>query len=200
MARTKDFDPQTALGAAVALFWRNGYARTSTEDLVRELGIARASLYATFGSKRALYLAALDRYLAGADGRRPEDLVETADSGLAAIRSLLESAVSMPGQGVPPGCFSTNATVEHGDTDAEIAARLEANRRRMEEVFRQALDRARREGDLGAAVDTGAAAALLGTVLNGLQVLARAGDGQRQRMATSIDAALALVGSRPVGG
>lgn len=200
MARTKDFDPQTALGAAMRLFWRNGYARTSTEDLVQELGIARASLYATFGSKRALYLAALDRYLAGEDGRRPENLVEAAGSGLSAVRLILQSAVSMPGQGLPPGCFSTNATVEHGDGDAEIAARLEANRRRMEAVFRQALERARREGELGAAVDTEAAAALLGTVLNGLQVLARAGDGQRERMATSIDAAVAMVGSRPDGG
>jgi TetR/AcrR family transcriptional repressor of nem operon len=200
MARTKEFDPPTALGAAVRVFWRNGYARTSTDDLVKELGIARASLYATFGSKRALYLAALDRYLAGEDGRRPEDVVETADSGLSAIRLLLESAVSMPGQGLPPGCFSTNATVVHGDDDAEISTRLEANRRRMEGLFRQALERARRDGDLGAAVDTDGAAALLGTVLNGLQVLARAGTGQHERMAMSIDAALAMVGSRPAGG
>jgi TetR/AcrR family transcriptional repressor of nem operon len=200
VARTKEFDPQAALGAAVRLFWRNGYTRTSTEDLVQELGIARASLYATFGSKRALYLAALDRYLAGEDGRRPEDVVETAGGGLSAIRLLLESAVSMPGQGLPPGCFSTNATVEHGDDDAEVSARLEANRRRMEELFRQALERARCDGDLGAGVDTETTAALLGTVLNGLQVLARAGAGQRERMAKSIDAAVAMVGSRPAGG
>ena len=32
------------------------------EDLVAHMGIQRGSLYATFGDKRTLFLAALDRY------------------------------------------------------------------------------------------------------------------------------------------
>ncbi|MFE5588533.1 helix-turn-helix domain-containing protein, partial [Kitasatospora sp. NPDC056531] len=59
MARTKEFDPDAALQAALELFWRRGYEATSMADLVEGLGIARASIYATFGSKRELYLRAL---------------------------------------------------------------------------------------------------------------------------------------------
>ncbi len=190
MARSKEFDPGVVLDDAMRLFWRNGYARTSTQQLVAELGIARASLYGTFGSKRGLYLAALDRYLAGAGGQAPEHVAQRAESGLAAVRALLEAATALPEQGLPPGCFSVNATVEHGDSDSEVSPRLDHNRDRMESVFKDALARARAEETLRADVDLDMAAALLSTVLNGLQVLSRAGDSQSQRIARTIDATL----------
>ncbi len=44
------------------VFWRKGYAATSVQDLVDRMGINRGSLYATFGKKHDLFLAALDRY------------------------------------------------------------------------------------------------------------------------------------------
>lgn len=193
MARSKEFDPGVVLDDAMRLFWRNGYARTSTQQLVAELGIARASLYGTFGSKRGLYLAALDRYLAGAGGQAPEHVAQRAESGLAAVRALLEAATALPEQGLPPGCFSVNATVEHGDGDSEVSPRLDHNRDRMESVFKDALARARAEETLRADVDLDMAAVLLSTVLNGLQVLSRAGDSQSQRIARTIDATLNAV-------
>jgi len=62
MPRTKSFDVDEALERAVELFWLNGFAATSMEDLVQHLGINRGSLYATFGSKEQLYERALNRY------------------------------------------------------------------------------------------------------------------------------------------
>src|SRR5580692_9866330 len=62
MARTKAFDPTTALSKAMAVFWRLGYERASMDVLLREMGIAKQSLYDTFGDKRALYLKALAHY------------------------------------------------------------------------------------------------------------------------------------------
>ena len=65
MPRTKEFDPEVALERAMELFWRRGYATTSVADLVAHLGVARASLYSTFGTKHDLYVAALERYKIG---------------------------------------------------------------------------------------------------------------------------------------
>jgi AcrR family transcriptional regulator len=45
------------------LFWRRGYEATSIGDLVEAIGINRGSLYATFGDKRRLFLASLERYI-----------------------------------------------------------------------------------------------------------------------------------------
>ncbi|MCE7002789.1 TetR/AcrR family transcriptional regulator [Kibdelosporangium philippinense] len=62
MPRTKEFDPDAVLRSALNLFWRKGYEATSIQDLVDHLGIGRASMYATFGTKHDLYLRALDLY------------------------------------------------------------------------------------------------------------------------------------------
>lgn len=62
MPDIKHFDPDTALDTAVRLFWRQGMATTGIQDIVTATGLNRSSLYATFGGKRELYLAALHRY------------------------------------------------------------------------------------------------------------------------------------------
>ncbi len=49
------------LDRAVGLFARNGYEGTSIDDVVTTAGLHRGSLYATFGSKRGLFRAALRR-------------------------------------------------------------------------------------------------------------------------------------------
>jgi TetR/AcrR family transcriptional regulator, transcriptional repressor for nem operon len=51
MARTKEFDPDKALAAAVNVFWRSGYEQTSLDALMKGMGVARQSLYDTFGDK-----------------------------------------------------------------------------------------------------------------------------------------------------
>lgn len=65
MSRTKEFDPDVVLDRAMELFWERGFEATSMALLTERLGIGRASLYATFGDKHQLYLAALRRYLHG---------------------------------------------------------------------------------------------------------------------------------------
>ena len=62
IARTKEFEPRKALETAMNVFWRFGYEHTSLDVLMREMGIARQSLYDTFGYKRALSLQALTQY------------------------------------------------------------------------------------------------------------------------------------------
>jgi hypothetical protein len=44
-ARTKEFEPRKALETAVNVFWHFGYEHTSLDVLMREMGIARQSLY-----------------------------------------------------------------------------------------------------------------------------------------------------------
>jgi TetR/AcrR family transcriptional repressor of nem operon len=62
MARKKQFDPNKALAKAMTVFWRLGYESTSVEALMRGMGIAKQSLYDTFGDKRRLYMMALAYY------------------------------------------------------------------------------------------------------------------------------------------
>jgi len=62
MARTREFDEEKVLEAAMQLFWEKGYEATSLSDLTARMGIQRPSIYSTFGDKKELFEAALRRY------------------------------------------------------------------------------------------------------------------------------------------
>jgi len=63
MARPKEFNQDSALRKAIRLFSRQGFAATSTDDLMRAMDVGRQSMYDTFGDKRALFLKALEIYV-----------------------------------------------------------------------------------------------------------------------------------------
>ena len=60
--RPRAFEPETALVQAMDVFWRDGFAATSLDDVSAATGLNRPSLYGAFGDKRALYLKAYDQY------------------------------------------------------------------------------------------------------------------------------------------
>ena len=62
MARPQEFDTAQALSAAMHVFWRKGYEATSLADIMAATGLSKSSLYAAFGDKRSLFLAALSAY------------------------------------------------------------------------------------------------------------------------------------------
>ena len=62
MPRVKLFDQNEVLTKAMNLFWKQGYAATSVQDLVQHLGINRASLYDTFGDKDQLFKKSFELY------------------------------------------------------------------------------------------------------------------------------------------
>ena len=60
--RPREYDSDQALNRAADLFWRNGYAAVSLDDIARATGMNRPSLAAAFGDKRNLYCETLERY------------------------------------------------------------------------------------------------------------------------------------------
>lgn len=193
MARTKEFDPEAALQSALELFWRRGYEATSMADLVAHLGIGKASLYATFGSKRELYLKALDRY---------------EQSGLAPIMHEL----SQPGPALPAvralvrryareatderlrlqGCMVTNTAAELAPHDPAAARRVERNWDQLETLLHAALVRARSQGELPAGRDPLAVARTLLVLMQGLRVVGKA-SADPARVRDAAEQALALL-------
>ncbi|MDJ0464474.1 TetR/AcrR family transcriptional regulator [Streptomyces sp. H27-C3] len=186
MARTKEFDPDAALQAALELFWRRGYEATSMADLVEHLGIGRASIYATFGNKHELYLKALDRY---AEVRNPHLLDELSQPGpaLPAVRTVLRrfAAESASEDQRLNGCFITNTAAELGPHDSDAARRVEVNWEHLETLLHSALVRARAQGELPPGRDPQALARMLLVLMQGLRIVGKAStDPARVRDAT----------------
>src|SRR5215207_459684 len=121
MARHKEFDRDAALRAAIAVFADRGFEGTSTEDLLRSMGISRQSLYDTFGDKRNLYLEALHHY----NSASVSDLIRTlntASSPLKGLEAALLQLAAKPAADAALGCIGVGAVCEFGRSDQEIAA------------------------------------------------------------------------------
>lgn len=180
MARTKEFDRDVVIDRAMELFWLRGYEATSLQDLVEHMGIGRGSLYATFGDKHRLYLAALDRY-AERTSARMHALLERSESARAALEqifgSIVDDAMSRPQR---RGCLLTNTTVELVPHDPAMAEKVAASRAATEAAFRGALVRAQARGELAARHDPRALARFLVSSVVGLYVSAKAGAGRAE--------------------
>lgn len=177
MGRPRSFDPDEALERAMQLFWAKGYEATTIADLEAAMGINRFSLYHTFGDKRRLYLAALDRYCGGFGSRLFDDL-EHGEEGLEAIRGVFrffETRAREHRGDAARGCFVVNCAVELSDDDPAVARRTKAHVARMEEAFRGALERARARGELHGELDLADAARFLTVATHGLLVGVRMG-------------------------
>ncbi|MEV5345365.1 TetR/AcrR family transcriptional regulator [Streptomyces achromogenes] len=175
MGRTKEFDPDAALQSALELFWRRGYEATSMADLVEHLGIGKASLYATFGSKHELYLRALDRY---GQAQKPVLVRELSAPGpvLPAVRGLIRrfAAEATAAATREQGCLVTNTAVELAPHDREAARRVEHSWDTIETLLHSALVRAQAQGELAADRDPLALARTLFVLLQGLRVVGKA--------------------------
>jgi TetR/AcrR family transcriptional repressor of nem operon len=193
VARTKEFDPDAALQAALELFWRRGYEATSMSDLVAHLGIGRASIYATFGNKHELYLKALDRY--DRTGL-PPILQELSQPGpaLPAVRTLVRryAAEAADARERLNGCMITNAASELAPHDRATARHVERNWDQLETVLHSALVRAQAQGELPAGRDPLALARMLLVLLQGLRVVGKASPDPA-RVRDAAEQALALL-------
>ncbi|NKZ04609.1 TetR/AcrR family transcriptional regulator [Actinomadura latina] len=193
MARTKEFDPDAALRRALDLFWERGYEATSMADLVERLGIARASIYGTFGGKHELYLKALERYLQDTDPKIAEALSQPGPV-LPAVRALIERYAEEAAQDRPRrGCLVVNTAVELAARDAEAARLVEASWAFLEASLTSALTRARAQGELPPGRDPRSLARLLLVLFQGMRVLGRA-PADEGRLRDAAREALGLLG------
>ncbi|GHE67820.1 TetR family transcriptional regulator [Streptomyces spiralis] len=193
MARTKEFDPDAALQSALELFWRQGYEATSMADLVEHLGIGKASLYGTFGSKHELYLRALDRY---GQAQNPQLTHELSRPGpvLPAVRELVRRfAAEATGEATrEQGCLITNTAVELAPHDRDATRRVESSWDHLETLLHSALVRARAQGELAGDRDPLALARMLLVLLQGVRVVGKA-SAAPARVRDATEAALALL-------
>ncbi|MFG2357658.1 TetR/AcrR family transcriptional regulator [Streptomyces sp. NPDC048521] len=193
MARTKEFDPDAALQSALELFWRRGYEATSMADLVEHLGIGRASLYATFGSKHELYLRALDRYEQTGLTAIVRELSQPGPA-LPAVRGVVRryAAEAADEQVRLNGCMITNTAAELAPHDPAAARRVERNWDHLETLLHSALVRAQSQGELPADRDPLTLARTLLVLMQGLRIVGKA-SADPARVRDAAEQALALL-------
>lgn len=192
MVRTREFDPQAALGTIVDLFAAKGYADTSMEDIVQATGVSRYGLYGTFGNKRELFEQALDKYAERMGKRSFERLLEPGAS-VATIRQLFEERIEdMCRAGGERSCLFIHTTMELAPNNRELREVLQRFMGRMAKTFAIGLESARERGEVRADIDLRAVGDQLTSLMFGLAVLARAGY-RREALQSLVDATLAAL-------
>ncbi|WP_194903945.1 TetR/AcrR family transcriptional regulator [Catenulispora rubra] len=180
--RPRAFDPDTALDAALEVFWRQGYEGTSMADLTAAMGINRPSVYGAFGNKEELFAKALDRYVAGPAAYAADAL--EAPTVREVVERLIFGAVELTsGPHTPCGCLTVNSAQACGP-DGE-PGRQQALRLRMagEAALRRRLEQAT---DLPTGRDPGDFARLVHTVTDGIAVQAVSGQTRDQLQRTAV--------------
>ena len=172
MARSKEFDPERALSKAMNLFWRLGYESASLKALMREMGVAKQSLYDTFGDKRSLYLKALAHYRDQTNGEMQRMLSEipSVKDGFA---KLLHGMAGENREQHERGCLLLSANLQRNPRDAVIRDFLLDNQARVEAIFVQSLRRAQKQGQLSPKEDAAALARFFVVTIQGMRAMAR---------------------------
>jgi AcrR family transcriptional regulator len=172
--RPRSFDPAQVLEKARALFWNRGYSATSLDDLAAATGLNRPSLYAAFGDKHALYLAALEQ--SRAEGIRA---LAAAMQLPGPLRQVLEVVfdrtveIYRRGDAGQRGCFLVGTAVTQAVDDPAVRAILGRYVGEMDALFTGRFEADRAELAAGLAPD--AAAALATAAIHTLAIRARTG-------------------------
>jgi TetR/AcrR family transcriptional repressor of nem operon len=193
MGRRPLVDRDVALDRMMGRFWTYGYEATSIDDLLEVSGMHRGSFYRAFGDKHSAFLTALARYAEMVG----DDHVLPALSGwgspcrrlLRLLHARLDAALGLPRQhspvavaaGARPGCLVVNTAVEVAPHDDRARATVAGSLDAMRAAIGRLVDEAIAAGEVDSSVDGELAADQIFTLLQGVNVLSRAG-GDRRRL------------------
>jgi TetR/AcrR family transcriptional regulator, transcriptional repressor for nem operon len=175
MARSKAFDEDRALDAAVDCFWLRGYEGTSVRDLTEAMGIGSPSLYNAYGDKRELFERALRRYAERSMRERIARLEAShrpKEAIAAFVAEIIDRSLKDPER---KGCLLVNAALDVAPHDADVGRMVSGYLDEIRCFFRRNIDAARKAGQVPRRTDAEAVSGHLLGVVTGIRVLARTG-------------------------
>lgn len=159
MTRTRSFDEEALLDAAIDLFWLEGYRGASLSVLSQSSGVANGSIYQAYGSKRDLFLLAFRRYCARRVAIVDQVVTERThpsveDIARALLSAIVDDCVRHPDR---RGCLMLNMMGELG-TDADVARigleTIEAMEAAVAHALRETTSRAVSDSEISASAAT----------------------------------------------
>jgi TetR/AcrR family transcriptional regulator, transcriptional repressor for nem operon len=178
LARPKEFDQEKALRRAVRLFSQQGFAATSTEQLMRVMDIGRQSMYDTFGDKRSLFLRALEMYVTESVQAINAEL-EKPGSALCAVRDALVTFAERDDLCSAEGCMGLNAISEFGQRDAEVSRITRSAARALRQTLMGVFARAKMQGELRPDADMDSMTDFFESTLAGIRMAAKGGKNRK---------------------
>jgi AcrR family transcriptional regulator len=174
--RPRAYEPDVALGKALELFRKGGFAATSLDDLSAATGMNRPSLYGAFGDKRELYIKSYQRYRDDARAATSEIFRQEMP-----IRERLTRIygvaldIYFAGDSGPSGCFTVMTAGSEAVNDPDIRAMVVDALTEVDKAFGRCFSRAKEKGELGEGADPAVLGQVASATLHTLAIRSRAG-------------------------
>jgi len=173
--RPRAYEPEVALGKALDLFRKDGFAATSLDELSAATGMNRPSLYAAFGDKRELYIKSYARYRTDARAAMVEifrgelPIRERLKRIYAAALDIYVADVSEP-----QGCFTVMTAASEAVADPEIRAMVLDGFAELDKAFASCFRRAKEKRELPPSADPVVLAQLASATIHTIAIRSRA--------------------------
>src|SRR5580692_4500445 len=178
MARPKEFDQEKALRKAIHLFSQQGFAASSTDELMRVMNVGRQSMYDTFGDKRALFLKALKMYVTENVHSITVEL-ERPGSALSAVQNALMTFAERKDLSSAEGCMGLNAIGEFGQRDDDVTRITRNGARVLRQTLIRVLTRAKNQGEINSDANLASMTDFFESTLAGIRMAAKAGKSRQ---------------------
>lgn len=189
--RHQEFDTKEVLGKAMHVFWEKGYKGASMKNLLDEMEIGKGSFYATFGSKRELFLEVLKHFGETKAMVRQAAGILANEPAKVAISVILNRVIDRAVNKQRACLFGKTAFEIWGD-DPDVEKQVSMGVKRVEDAFYSALLRGQERGEIPKDRDAKALANYLTGIFYGLQVMARA-NPDRQSLESVVSTALTVL-------
>ncbi|WP_263419876.1 TetR/AcrR family transcriptional regulator [Terriglobus albidus] len=173
--RPKTFDRETALDAAMLLFWNRGFEQTCVDDLADAMGIQTSSLYSSFGDKETLFLEAVEHYRTGRGSVFDAAVMEgkTAKEGFENLFRVTATELTRKDQ--PSGCMLCLALPTCSPKYDHLQQELDRLRALSDTILLKRLENAVQDKEIPKSTDLRSLVAYFRTTLLGMSLQARAG-------------------------
>ena len=173
--RPRAYQPDIALGKALDLFRKDGFAATSLDDLSAATGMNRPSLYGAFGDKRELYIKSYQRYRADARAAM-RDIFRDEMPIRQRLKRIYAVALDiyLSGEAGPRGCFTVMTAASEAVADPEIRSMVLEGFSELDKAFASCFRLAKERGELPASADPAVLAQLASATIHTIAIRARA--------------------------
>lgn len=177
MPRPRAFDEHQVLERAREQFWATGYAGTRMDDIAQATGLGKGSLYGAFGDKSKLFHRVFGDWCTAvvevAEGRLTGGDDSKALARLSEYVHLMAENTASDTE--RRGCFLAKGAAELSQLDPKVAERSAETMTALLALLREEISAAQRHGDIDDVADPEELAALLLTVVRGVEAVGKAG-------------------------
>lgn len=173
--RPRAYEPDVALGKALDLFRKDGFAATSLDDLSAATGMNRPSLYGAFGDKRELFIKSYRRYRNDARAAMG-DIFRTELPIRQRLQRIYAVALDiyLSGESGPRGCFTVMTAASEAVHDPDIRAMVLEGFTELDKAFAACFRHAKDKGELPASADPAVLAQMASATVHTIAIRARA--------------------------